>query len=152
MTTYYLAYGSNLQEQNLKVYCPSAKFLGVTILYDYALYFKGSCNNYSYLTIEKQPGSYVPVAIYEISENEINILDKYENYPNLYQKKLLDIELYKKSLRVMTYIIRPEYEYHLPSIDYLTPCIKGYQDLSFDKQVLIDAIINTKNKITKPRS
>ena len=54
MTIYYLAYGSNLLEQNLKSYCPKAKLKGTVILEDYTLYFKGSCNNYSYLTIEKQ--------------------------------------------------------------------------------------------------
>jgi len=152
MTIYYLAYGSNLYEPFLKDICPSAKFLGITMLYDYSLYFKGSCDNYSHLTIEKQLGSYVPAAIYEIPRSEIDLLDKYESYPNLYRKKFIDIKLFNAPLRVMTCIIRPEYGYHLPSVEYLTQCVKGYQNNLFDKQILIDAILNTRNKIAKQRS
>ncbi len=152
MTIYYLAYGSNLLEQNLKSYCPKAKLKGTVILEDYTLYFKGSCNNYSYLTIEKQIGSYVPAAIFELPESEISNLDKYENYPNLYRKKFMDIKFRNYTLRVMTYILRSEYRYYLPSVEYITSCVNGYQSFMFDKQVLIDAIINTKNRIEKQRS
>lgn len=152
MIAYYLAYGSNLSEHNLRACCPNAKLKGTVILENYGLYFRGSCNNYSYLTIEKQTGSYVPAAIFEIPTGEIDTLDKYENYPNLYRKKFLDIKLNNSTLRVMVYVIRPEYEYYLPSVEYITVCANGYQNFSFDKQVLIDAIINTKNKITKQRS
>lgn len=152
MITYYLAYGSNLSEHNLRSYCPNAKLKGTTILENYCLYFKGSYNNYSYLTIEKQAGSYVPVAIFEIPTEEIITLDKYENYPNLYRKKFIDVKLHDSTLRVMTYIIRPEYGYHLPSVQYITVCARGYQSFMFDKEILIDAIINTKNKIAKQRS
>ena len=140
------------QHDNLKSYCPKAKLKGTVILEDYTLYFKGSCNNYSYLTIEKQIGSYVPAAIFELPESEISNLDKYENYPNLYRKKFMDIKFRNYTLRVMTYILRSEYRYYLPSVEYITSCVNGYQSFMFDKQVLIDAIINTKNRIEKQRS
>ena len=45
---YYLAYGSNLNLNEMKVRCPSAKMIGSTILKDYELIFRNSyLTNYS---------------------------------------------------------------------------------------------------------
>lgn len=136
----------------MKEHAPNAILKGATLLYDYALYFKGSCDNYSYLTIEEEKGSYIPVGVFEIPASDIPLLDEYEDYPALYRKKYFDITLNNKQVKALAYVINPEYSYHLPSSHYVATCSKGYQDFGFDQQVIVNAILNTKNKMERPRT
>ena len=59
---YYIAYGSNLNVRQMRMRCPSARRIGTSELKDYELFFKGSKTG-SYLTVEKKPGSSVPVGV-----------------------------------------------------------------------------------------
>ena len=59
---YYIAYGSNLNVRQMRMRCPTARIIGTSVLNDYELLFKGSKTG-SYLTVEKKPGSMVPVAV-----------------------------------------------------------------------------------------
>ena len=70
----------------MKWRCPDAIPVGVAKIKDYQLLFKGSKSG-SYLTIEKQKGSFVPVAIWQVSESDESSLDVYEGYPSFYYKK-----------------------------------------------------------------
>lgn len=58
----YVAYGSNLNVEQMKYRCPTAKVYGMGILKDYKLLFKGTPHN-AYLTIEAAAGSRVPVVV-----------------------------------------------------------------------------------------
>ena len=71
---YYIAYGSNLNVQQMRMRCPNASILGTAVLKDWELLFKGSGTGF-YLTIERCENSSVPVAIWEIDEKA---LDRYE--------------------------------------------------------------------------
>ena len=62
MKKYYLAYGSNLNVQQMKFRCPGAKVVGKSVIKNYELLYKGSKTG-SYLTIEKKNGSVVPVVL-----------------------------------------------------------------------------------------
>ena len=53
MKKYYLAYGSNLNVQQMRYRCPDATIFGTAEIPDYQLLFKGSMTG-SYLTIEKR--------------------------------------------------------------------------------------------------
>ena len=50
---YYLAYGSNLNLNQMNFRCHYSKPIDKIILKDYRLVYKGSADNYSYLTREK---------------------------------------------------------------------------------------------------
>ena len=56
MKKYYLAYGSNLNVQQMKYRCPDAKPVGTAWIHGYQSLFKGSKTG-SYLTIEKTENS-----------------------------------------------------------------------------------------------
>ena len=85
MKKYYLAYGSNLNVQQMRYRCPDATIFGTAEIPDYQLLFKGSMTGF-YLTIEKKEGSTVPVAVWEVSECDERNLDAYEGCPNFYYK------------------------------------------------------------------
>lgn len=82
---YYIAYGSNLNLEQMKMRCPDSKLLGIGTIRDYGLLFRGSPKS-AVATIEPLAGSRVPVGIFEISDWDEKYLDRYEGYPHLYYK------------------------------------------------------------------
>ena len=74
---YYIAYGSNLNVQQMRMRCPYASVLGTAELDGWELLFKGSGTG-SYLTVERRKGSQVPVGVWEVSEADERALDRYE--------------------------------------------------------------------------
>ena len=82
---YYLAYGSNLNKNQMAYRCPNAKTIGSMMLKGYELVFK-SC-----LTIEPNKDGEVPLGIWQITKEDEKRLDRYEGYPILYRKEYIDI-------------------------------------------------------------
>ncbi len=93
---YYIAYGSNLNINQMRARCPRATVLGTANLEGWELLFKGSKTG-SYLTIEPCENQSAPVAVWEITLDDEAALDRYEGFPNFYYKKEIKIRL--KSLR-----------------------------------------------------
>ncbi len=89
MKKLYLAYGSNLNVEQMKFRCPGAKVIGTAAIRNYELLFKGSRSG-SYLTIEHKRGGKVPVAVWEVTPENERALDRYEGYPTFYYKKGYD--------------------------------------------------------------
>lgn len=149
MSKYYLAYGSNLNLALMKNNCKFCSLVGTTELKDFRLVYKGSAAGYSYLTIEPSEGTTIPLGIYKISLlDEIN-LNKYEDYPELYNKQYINIEIDDKIKKAMIYVMNDGYDYNLPSEEYIISCMKGYDDFNFDKKILVDAYNYTKENMNR---
>ena len=146
---YYLAYGSNLNLNEMKSRCLSARKIGTTILNDYRLVYKGSKDEEAFLTLEQDKDSSVPLGIFELSIKDIVNLDRYEGYPFLYSKKYILIKIGNKTVKALVYIMNDNFDYHLPSEDYILSCIEGYQDFGFDTQILARALKDTKENLPK---
>ena len=134
---YYIAYGSNLNIEQMKNRCKDAVKIGSAFLEGYKLVFD------EYLTIEKEPGKKVPVGIWELSLDDVKSLDVYEGYPNYYSKQYLDIDYNGKIINALVYIKNKHNA--LPiflSFDYFNICLKGYEDFDLDVSYLQEAIIN----------
>lgn len=145
-TVYYVAYGSNLNLDKFLERCPSAKLLGGSLLSGFTLAFKGDEDGYSYLTLEEENMSTVPIGIFEIDYHDISKLDSYEGFPILYSKRHLDITFQGKIINAMTYIMNARFDYHLPSVQYFKDCLHGYQYFKFDNDYLLNAVKRTENK------
>ncbi len=143
---YYIAYGSNLNIHQMRMRCPAARRIGTSELKDYELLFKGSKTG-SYLTVEKKPGSSVPVGVWEVTQADEKALDRYEGFPNFYYKKELTLPIKGirtgkvRKRRVFVYIMHEDRPIGIPSIPYMQTCIQGYDDFGFDRLVLIDAYL-----------
>ena len=86
----YFAYGSNLNHYQMKyIRCIGSKYLKTTFLKDYKLSFCHSNieNKFGYANVIIKKGSKVPGAIWEITKKHEEILDRYEGFPNIYQKE-----------------------------------------------------------------
>lgn len=152
MKKYYLAYGSNLNLDQMSKRCPTSKLVGKTILNNYRLVFKGSGNT-GYLTIEEAEDSIVPLGIFEITEFDEHHLDWYEGYPTFYNKEYIEVMLNGNKIKGLIYIMNPTYSYALPSMNYLSICSEGYNNFGFNREILSQAFettfINLEKKIIK---
>ena len=145
---YYLAYGSNLNLYHMSNMSGGARVVGTTILKGYRLVFRGSADKYAYLTIEKCPESSVPLGIFSIPMEDMEALDKYEGYPELYDRVTMPVIIDGKKEEAYIYIMKPEFGYHLPSKSYITICEEGYEDFGFDYKFLDQALETTKDNIS----
>ena len=150
MKKYYLAYGSNLNIEQMRYRCPTAKVVGTAIIKDYELLFKGSKTG-AYLTIEKCEGEYVPVGVWEVTPQDELSLDRYEGYPNFYYKTEMKVGLklpsgkYRK-IDAFVYIMHEERPLGIPSPFYVRTCMNGYFAFGFKREHLIKAIEKSKGE------
>ena len=133
MTKIYLAYGSNLNHQQMTQRCPNASYLGNTMLEDWRLIFK------SVATIERELGKYVPVGIFKITNECEKALDIYEDYPHLYDKKELDVILDGSQVTAMTYVMVGKYGIAPPSKKYFNVISEGYKNCGLNFDFLLEA-------------
>lgn len=146
---YYLAYGSNLNLNQVKKRCISIKPIGSIVLKDYRLVYKGINDNFAYLTLEPSEANNVPLGLFELSYIDIVLLDIYEGYPNFYSKYYIPIKIGNKIEKALIYIMNEDFDYHIPSSDYIEICSSGYEDFGFDKSILDQALIDTINNLSK---
>ena len=139
MNKYYIAYGSNLNVNQMKMRCPGAKVAGKGYINGYELLFKGSLTG-AYLTIEKKKGGKVPVGIWEVNDTDEKALDRYEGYPNFYYKANVNLKIDDKIVNGFVYIMHEERELGIPLSCYVDVCKEGYEAFSFDKRFLNNAI------------
>ena len=142
---YYIAYGSNLNIPQMRVRCPGARIIGTSVIPDYELLFKGSKTG-AYLTIEPKTGASVPVAAWDVSEDDELVLDHYEGYPTFYYKAEMVLPI--KGIRTgkvchrraFVYIMHEGRSLGLPSARYVQVCREGYDAFGFGQRYLTDAI------------
>lgn len=143
-TYYYLAYGSNLNIDQMSRRCHDSKKVGTATINGYRLLFKGAPER-SFLTIEKDETRNVPVGVWEVSEDDIRYLDMYEGYPTFYYKKDLeityeDIDGSSKTVNSFVYIMHESNRIGMPTKQYMKTCLQGYKDFSFDRKYLDEAL------------
>jgi len=141
MRRYYLAYGSNLNKEQMEYRCPGSTPIGTAMLEGYELSFKGSKTG-SYLTVDRKEGAKAPVAVWLVDEGDEANLDRYEGYPVFYHKEDMWVKLDGKEelVNAFIYIMRDGAEYGMPSLNYVRTCQIGYEDFGFDEDYLAQAL------------
>lgn len=142
--TYYLAYGSNLNEKQMKRRCPDATKVGTSFIDGYRLMFKGSKTG-AYLTIEKAKGHKVPVGVWLVSGQDLASLDVYEGYPSFYYRKWVNVPFENKNatqgkINALVYIMHEDRKLACPTKFYVDTYLEGYEDFGFDKRFLLEAL------------
>ena len=135
----YLAYGSNLHIEQMQRRCPTAEVLGTSTLHGYRLVFN------SVATIEPDPDRSVPVLLWDIKPADEIPLDRYEGYPRLYRREIVQVELDGKTVDAMVYIMNPK-GIAPPSHYYYDVIRQGYEmnglDIAVLEQARMDSITN----------
>jgi len=136
--TLYVAYGSNLNITQMAYRCPTAKVVGVSMIKDYRLLFRGARTG-AVATIEPFQGGRVPVLIWEITPADEAALDRYEGWPSFYRKEMLKVQLNGKVVKTMVYIMNEGRPLGQPSCHYYSIIVDGYKDAGFDVDILRQA-------------
>ncbi len=140
----YIAYGSNLNLQQMKHRCPTAEVMGTSILRNWRLWFRGE-NGHAVATVEREQGCEVPVLVWRIQDQDEQALDRYEGWPHLYHKETLHLTMNGRQVRAMIYIMNEAgHHYGIPSMGYLYTIIEGYQSAGFDSKTLVEAVYYSK--------
>lgn len=137
----YIAYGSNLNIEQMGHRCPYAVPLGTAMLENYRLMFRGGNN--AVATVEPLEGCVVPVLLWEITPRCEEALDRYEGWPRLYRKEDVTVTFGGKPVAAMVYIMNEVYPYGQPGDYYLDVIKDGYATAGFDTAVLNAAIADS---------
>ena len=139
MNKIYLAYGSNLNHNQMIERCPHSKYVGASLLKGWTLLFKGAA------TIRENEKSFVPVGLFEITQECEESLDVFEDFPRLYDKKVVEIEFNGGKLKAMTYVMCADYGTGPPSGKYYNVIYEGYIDCNLNSKYLKEAKDYAKN-------
>ena len=140
----YIAYGSNLNLEQMKRRCPTAEIVGAAELKNWRLWFRGG-NHSAGDTIERERGFSVPVLIWRIQPEDEVVLDRYEGWPHLYRKETLRLTVNRKRVYAMVYIMNADrHPYGVPSAGYFDTIREGYTSVNFDTGILYDAVKHSK--------
>lgn len=128
LNNYYFAYGSNMSNEQMINRCPSAKKIGVGILYEYELNFNVYAPHYdkNVAGISKKSGKLVKGIIYALSRNDISELTKIET-PGYYPKKV-NVKRLNSQEEISSTVFVPQNTSNNQkkiSKDYLENLIKG---------------------------
>ena len=129
----YFAFGSNLNQKQMKRRCRDSKYIGCYSLKNYKLVFRNYFLGGGVADVEKKKNSSVLGAIYKISKKDERELDIYEDFPKTYIKKYFRL-LGKK---VMFYYMPKKTKHVLPSKRYLNLIIQGYKDCGYRNNYIV---------------
>lgn len=135
----YIAYGSNLNIEQMASRCPDARVVGAGELKGYRMLFRAS-GRPGVATVEPCEGRAVPVLVWEISSSDEDSLDIYEGWPNLYRKENLTAELENGPVGTMPYVMNDGRHLSAPSGSYFATIMEGYEVADFDTAVLYKVV------------
>ena len=127
----YIAYGSNMVQEQMAYRCPGARLIGMGYLPGARLEF------YLHATVERSQinRAHVPVAVWEISESDEQRLDRYEGYPSYYIKAERTVHMMGGSeIKGMIYLMNQK-RVSPPTRDYYDGILRAYQALGFRSEI-----------------
>jgi len=127
----YFAYGSNLNKKQMQECCPDSKPLFTAVLPNYKLIFVGWSRQWkgAVASIKASRGDRVRGAVYEVSEQCLRKLDRFEGYPQNYNRlKVIVFGEDDEAIEAVTYIKAGQIEEGQPSKEYLAVIQQGLRD------------------------
>lgn len=129
----YIAYGSNINLEQMAHRCPNSKIVSKEMFKGYELEFRGVA------TIVPNDKSEVPILIWEIDGRDEHSLDRYEGFPNLYRKELFEIEVDGEKKECMAYLMNKG-QISPPTSYYYNVINQGYEANGMDTSYLRAAL------------
>jgi hypothetical protein len=142
----YLSYGSNLCIKAMRQRCPDASPVlnkkgkpKHHMLSNAKLVFRGVAD------IDFCPGSRAPVGLWWISERDEAALDRFEGYPQSYQKFHIWMDA-AKTRQGLIYLMSDRKGIHPPLDYYFATLETGYRNFGIDRSYLEDAVVHSYNE------
>lgn len=128
----YIAYGSNINLQQMSFRCPHSSPLGVATVKGWELEFR------SVATIVPNKHAEVPVLLWELDPRDIPALNKYEGWPHLYRQENIELEFNGEKVSGMAYLMNRG-QISPPSQGYMQTIWDGYKANGMDTSCLVEA-------------
>jgi len=136
------AYGSNLDFDQMKRRCPSARVVGVAALLGFRLAFAGRSARWrgAVATVIKSPDNLVAGVIYEVNFRDLLRLDGFEGAPRVYVRQPTFVRVLGTDLdvEVDTYVL--DRRFGSPSREYVKTIARGFKRFGLDKKWLYNAV------------
>jgi gamma-glutamylcyclotransferase (GGCT)/AIG2-like uncharacterized protein YtfP len=124
----YLAYGANLNREEMIWRCPRARPVQGVELADWQLDF---CRH---ATITQKPGARLAAGIWNITDECERSLDQFEGWPTYYRKEIIEVTGLSVMVYRMNHVVPAT-----PAAGYLKCLAQGYQDWNMDLDLLWQA-------------
>ncbi len=134
MNKLYIAYGSNMNLEQMAVRCPNSETVAAAVLKGFELQFK------FHATIAPNPDSEVPVLLWKLSERDEQQLDRYEGFPKYYRKEISQFDFHGETVEGMVYIMNGNAPLQAPSSQYYNTILQGYRSFGLDEKYLKNAL------------
>lgn len=133
----YIAYGSNMNLQQMAYRCPNSKIVGNGELHGWKLVFNVHAD-----VIKGNKNDIVPVVAWNIADDDWYMLDRYEGYPSYYVKEVVNVVLANgKKEKAIVYVMADNRKGICPPASSYFNCIfNGYVDNGIDVNYLFDAL------------
>lgn len=130
----YVAYGSNLNKEQMKKRCPKATIAGKGTAPDHDLVFN------TVATLHERENAHTPVALWNMSDDDEKTMDVYEGFPHKYHKEQITVQLDNgKTVIGVAYIMNDRKHQAIPNDEYYNRIERGYRDFGFSLDKLEDA-------------
>lgn len=133
---YYFAYGSNLNVYQMSERCPDAEPLTTAKLRNFSLEF------FLHADVVDEPGAVTHGAIFKITRDCLESLDRYEGYPRYYIKRKVRVRgADGKRYRCIVYQMNPNMRRDQAPTKSYTECVRqGYRDFNLPVEDLFSSL------------
>lgn len=134
----YVAYGSNMNLEQMAYRCPNSKVVGNGELHGWKLVFNVHAD-----IIRGKKNDIVPVVVWDIgSDRDWRMLDRYEGYPSYYVKETVNVirENGRKEKAIVYVMADDRKGICPPASNYFNCIFNGYLDHGIDVNYLFDAL------------
>ena len=136
---YYAAYGSNINLKQMNYRCPNSKIVDTGYLVGWKLYF----NIYASVEYTGNKKDVVPVLVWEIADEDWEILDMYEGYPKYYTLATAKTKFSNGKIETCIIYIMTDYrgeDYIQPSEEYIEKIVVGYLENGLNIKQIVKAL------------
>ena len=129
---YYFAYGSNMNHQQMKQRCPNSRFIRKARLDGFRFVYDGNSRTrggaVANIQESRAPGSVVWGGLFEIDEDDLAALDRYEGHPRSYQRRTVTVRDEQGTDSEAIIYYRTGEDLGKPSGQYRTIVIEGAEN------------------------
>jgi len=134
MKTFYFAYGSNMNQEQMADRCPGSEIGHLARLSGWRYFI----NARGYAGVEECPSNQVLGCLWSLREDHVEALDRYEGVSgNYYSKETLEVEQLVDGAKVSALVyLSVNREYGIPSLRYQGVVVSGAHEVGLPTDYL----------------
>ena len=139
----YFAYGANLHHDGMRLRCPRSRPLRLARLMGHALRIalpQKISSAHGWATVVPEAGAQGPGVLYLLLERDIDTLDSYEDYPEIYGREKVSVESDIGNEEALIYMMVGPIQEARPSPEYAATLRHGYRENGLPMEVLEAAL------------